>query len=452
MQVQTAVVGGGVTGLTAAHALVKAGREVRLFEAAPVLGGAVQTLFEDGFTLEQGPFTVMLRAPEAMAQIQELALEPLEIDAGAAKNRYVFWDGQLRAAPSSLGSFLSSSLLSGSGKAAVMAGLFRSPPRTSGRDETIWEVAKRRAGRETADRLAAAGAVGVFAAEAKELSFDACIPVMAAPDREAGSIVGMMRRLKAQRKPAAPGAPPRPKRTMISFEGGLGALVQALAEPLGDAAARNARVECIERADHGFRLTINGELVYAESVVTAATAPATARLAANVAPEAARLLDEIPAATLGVVHFGFRKEDVAHSLDGFGFLIPPSAPVEPLLGVLWASSIFPGQAPPGTTLLRCVVGGTRYPAVAELAQAELEAQSLAAISPLLGIRGEPILTQSRVWPQSVPVYAPGHLDRVARIHQALEPAGALRCLGNWTGGLGVNDRIRTARQWAHGTG
>lgn len=446
---QVVVIGGGITGLTVAHGLAQRGIETRLLEAAPRPGGVMQTVRQDGFLLEQGPFTVMLRSSGFGELLSELALTPIEAPADAGSRRYVLRAGRLHRAPTSLGSALGTSLLSPRGRARILAGIVRSAARPGNADETVAQVAARRLGREAAEYLAGPAAMGVLGAEADELSFDACLPALAQADREQRSALGMMKSARRARQAAGEaGGAGAPNRTMVTFEGGLGALPAALAASLGDAVILGCRALRIERSPRGYCITHEQGEMQAEGVVIAAPSSMCAGLAVPLAPAAAEALREIRSSGLGVVHLGLPREAVDAELDGFGFLVPCGEAAAPVLGAIWASNIFESHAPPGRVLLRVMIAGGRWPAALGLAEEELVSQCLAVLRPLLGLRGAPTLAQVRCWPQRVPVYAPGHIGRIERIAEAVARAGRLWCAGAWTGGQGVNDRVAAGRRLA----
>jgi oxygen-dependent protoporphyrinogen oxidase len=443
---QVAVIGAGITGLTIAHGLARRGIGVRLLEARSRPGGVIETQHRDGFLLEQGPFSVMVRSGTFGELLAELGLEPIEVDAGGAKNRYVLRGGSLRPVPTSPGALLRTTLLSPRARVRLLAGVVRSRPRPQGADETLAQVATRRLGREAAEFLAGPAAVGIFGAEADELSFDAAIPAFASADREGGSVIGMMKSVKRSRRAAGGPAPVR--RAMISFDGGLETLIAALARSVGAGLVLGARVLGVQREGSGFRISHEAGQFTAEAVVVAAGPSVASRLVAPLVPVARQELDAVRSGGLGVVHLGFRRADVAHPLDGFGFLIPRSEPVPPLLGAIWASSVFRRHAPDGHVLVRAIVGGTRWPDALHWTEGELIARSFAALEPILGFRADPVLAQARAWPGCVPVYSPGHLDRVSRVADAVGRVPGLWCTGNWVGGLGVNDRVAAGRTLA----
>lgn len=441
---QVVVIGAGITGLTLAHSLAKRGVDVRVLEAAPQAGGVIQTSVRDGFMLEQGPFSVMVRSAAFGELLAELGLTALEVDADASKKRYVLRDGRLCAVPTSFTGLLNTPLLSVGGRLRLFRGVFRSRTRPGDVDETVAQVAARRLGPESAAYLAGPATVGIFAAEADELSFDACIPRYANADRAGRSIVGMMKVVKRESQSEAPA----PKRTMIGFDRGLQMLIDRLVATLAGRVRMNCPVQTIENTGAGYRVTHSEGHIDADAVVCAVAPWAAARMLNPIAPGIAKELDAVEVTGLGVVHLGFRREDVDHSLDGFGFLIPKGERFEPLLGTIWASSIFKGAAPAGHVLIRAIVGGTRWPEAMKWSDEVLIEQSCEVLKPLLGLRAAPVLTQACCWPRAVPVYRPGHVARCNRVEALLKQAPGLWCAGNWTGGLGVNDRVVAARDLA----
>ncbi len=448
---QVVVLGAGITGLTLAHALARRGVDVRVLEAAPRAGGVIQTLTRDGFVLEQGPFSVMVRSGAFGELLDELSLEAVEVNADASARRYVIRKGKFCEVPTSPMGLVRTPLLSVGGRLRLLRGVFRSKGRMGDVDETMAQVAARRLGPEASAYLAGPASVGIFAAEADELSFDACIPRYAQADREAGSVIGMMKAVKQHSPSTDSTGESQPKRAMIGFEGGLGKLIDRLVAELGESVMLECPVKVIERVgdergEGGYRIRYAGGEIEADAVVCTTGPGAAGELLDSIVPGIAQELHSIKTAGLGVVHLGFKRADVEHSLDGFGFLLPETERIEPLLGSIWASSIFDDAAPEGHVLIRAIVGGTRWPDAMNWTEAELVRRSFDALKPLLGFRAEPVLAQACYWPSAIPVYEPGHQDRVARVVERLKSVLGLWCAGNWVDGLGVNDRVVAARE------
>lgn len=446
--IDVAVIGGGITGLVAAHRLRSLGRSVALFEATDSVGGVIRSERADGLLLEHGPFSVMVRSPEFHGLIDELGLTPDRAEAGAGRNRYVQRGGRLHLVPSSPRRLVTTSLLSPLGKARLIRGLFASAPRPEAAPPTLHEMAYRRLGREAAERLAGPGCIGIFAAESDELGVEACMPTLAQADRTARSVLGLKK--AAQRTDGFV-----PDRSMVSFDGGLTTLADALAADLGADIRLSTPVQSLCRlpGGGGFNIGVPGQTLASRAVIVACGVPATARIIAELSPRSSKVLREMRHASLGVVHLAFARDRVTHALDGFGYLVPKDEPrTEPVLGVIWPGSVFPSHCPRGTVLLRVMVGGARWPEALRRSDEELVQQSLSAVRPVLGVQGEPIMSRVVRWPDSVPIYDTTHAQRVQAIQGASDVPPDVLLAGSWVcgpiGGLGVNDRIRHAHQAA----
>ena len=153
-------------------------------------------------------------------------------------------------------------------------------------------------------------------------------------------------------------------------------------------------------------------------------------------------------ASLTVVNLAFRREDVAHPLDGFGFLVPHNEPEFPLMGSLFADSAFPHHAPDGYRLLRVFFGGTRTPDVIARSADELVETACRTLGEVLGVRGEPVLVDVCPYPDAIPQYELPHADRVARIHAAIAPLTGLHLAANYLEGVSINDCIKLGKKVA----
>ncbi|MEL6498430.1 MAG: protoporphyrinogen oxidase [Planctomycetota bacterium] len=445
------VIGAGITGLVAAYRLRRRGLRVIVAEASPRTGGVVQSESAQGLLLEHGPFSVMARSGEFRQLITDLGLQATEADAGTGKRRYIQLGGRLRPVPTSPRSFIACSLLSPISKARIAAGMIRSRrAEHTPREMSIADAARRRFGSEAESRLIGPACVGVFAAEANELSLDACMPRIAAADREAGSAIGLIKRSRASSESDSP-------RTMLSFPEGLGSIIQRLEAELHDCLVTNAPVRSLTAAaagdGDGFVADVGGRDVHARCVIVTTSAQSTATVVSDAAPLAAQRLRAIRYADLGVIHLGFDQSSIGRELDGFGYLVARDEPdAEPVLGVIWPQGVFPSHGNLGTKLIRVMVGGTRWPNALRDDDATLITKATAAIRRVLDVRGEPSLTRVVRWPASVPVYERGHAARVKSIQDAVAHQPGLLLAGSWvcgpTGGIGVNDRVRHASRVA----
>lgn len=432
------VIGGGITGLSVAWGLKQRHVPVLLAERSQRLGGMIETEISDGLTLEHGPFSVLVRSAAFAEMIRALELTPLMASGSKGRGRFVLHRGRLIEVPGSPGGLLTTPLLSIAGRLRLLGGLLWSRRNQSDREVSLYEVALRRLGEEVADRMVAAATMGIYAAEATELGFEACLPRFAEADREARSVIGMMRRAAKQgrQKPDIKGT--------ISFEGGLETLVDRLRERLGDSVALGCEIQSLQKHDDGLLAhTVDGAAIPARAVVTTLPATPTASLVEPLLPETATELRMIQRAGLVVVQAAFSRRQFREVPEGFGFLVPPTERFD-LLGVIYAGSVFPHYLPAGdsdTVLLRAMLGGTRHRQALVTSDDELLQRTLAGLDAMFGLTGEPKLTRIRRWPEAIPVYECGHAGRKRRIAEAASTIPELILAGSWTGGVGVNDRV-----------
>ena len=454
---EVVVLGGGISGLTAAWCLKKAGVSVRLIEAGRTVGGCTQTQQRDGFLLEKGPFNVVVRDPTFEDLLADLSSDVRVIVADRAANRrYLLRAGRLHAVPSNPAAMLTTPLLGFTSRFRLMGGLVASKRGTTS-EQTIEQAAIRRLGREVTDTFVSSAVAGIFSGDISKLSLQACFPSVAKFDREARSplLFGLRAALRARRN--AKSKRPRRWRGLISLDGGLGALTGALGRRLGDDCMTGRSVESVRRAKMGFEVTYRStdagerdgeEIIRARRVVSALPASHTARILEPLVPAATAAIKAIECASLVVLNLGFRRADVTHDLKGFGFLVPHNELAFPLLGVLWASSVFPHHACPDHCLFRAFVGGSRDPSAIERLDEDLLAETLKVLRGVLGLRGDPVLVDICRHRNAIPQYHLGHQKRIAAFKSALSSTQGLYAIGNYIEGVSINGCIRSATNCA----
>lgn len=451
---RTVVVGAGIAGLALAHALRRGGdADVLVLEAAPRPGGRIQSPRVGGFVCEAGPTGFLDNEPATLELVEELDLggRLLRSD-DSARRRFLLRGGEFHELHTNPLRFLRSPLLSRRGKLRMlMEPLVRA--KRSG-EESVGGFARRRLGGEVADYLVDPMVSGVFAGDLDRLSLPAAFPKMVEMEREHG---GLFKAMKARRKQIAARAqeqgtekagPAGPGGVLYSFDEGMQVLVDALARELGPSLRCGEAVrELAAEPGGGWRLGLDGGPVMAGRVVLALPAPASAALLRPLSPVAAGALSQVPFSPVHVVMQAYRREQVSHDLQGFGFLVPRKEGRR-ILGTLFHSSIFPAHTADGAVLLRTMVGGARNPQARELDEVALGALVREETGGLLGISGEPLLQQVVRWPAGIPHYELGHLDRVEVARAALDELGGLELAGNSVAGIGVNHCIRHARDLA----
>ncbi len=437
-----AVIGAGITGLSAAVELRERGAKVTLLEAGARVGGVITTLRRDGWLVEAGPTSLTATAP-LEGLIDRLALGASRIQTQpAAKRRYIVRDGRLVALPDSPAALASTDAISASAKFAML----REPFVTARRDddeESLAALVRRRLNGEILDYLVNPLIAGIYAGDPERLSVKHAMPILHDAERRHGSlIVGAMKEMKAKRGIVR-------QKGITSFTNGLGALPEAMAASLGASLHLHARVTRVERLGSRWRLEVSGQpAVDADAVLCATPAYAIAELGlpseVSAALGAITRLRHPPVATLAL---GFRREDVQHPLDGFGVLMP-AIERRTVLGVLFSSSVFAGRAPSGHLLLTCFLGGTRSPADGDVALPEILPRVIADLTPLLGLRGAPLFTHHQRWPQAIPQYELGHGQVVTGAANVEAALPGLYFCGQWRAGVALGDCIAQGQQAA----
>jgi protoporphyrinogen/coproporphyrinogen III oxidase len=467
----TVVVGGGISGLCVAYGLSKAGQSVVLLEASARVGGVIQTITQQGYTLEAGPNTVSSTAKALLALCAELDL-PVKPCRPQANKRYILQHGRLQPVPSGPLSLLSTPLLSPMGKCRLLSeGLVtRRPATLNGRalpEENIASWATRRLGPEVLDTLLGPFLSGIYAGNPQQLSMQATLPTLLQWEQDHGSLtmgaVQALKRRLIQPKGQAISKPSPKGLSIVSFEGGLSALPKALQQAivqLGGNITTNTTVKAINKHLDGYQLTLAPTTgpdqpettISAKRVVVTTSAPVAGRLLAQLAPVASQALLAIPHPHLAGVHVGLHKTAITHALDGFGCLLPRYEGLT-LLGSIWASQIFENRAPEGHVLLSCFIGGALQPQVAEWSDEQCLRVVLADLQQVFNCPQPLAPAFSKVirWPQAIAQYTveanDSHCQRLTRIADDLaQQADGLHLVGNYLRGVSLNACVQQALQ------
>jgi len=434
------VVGGGISGLVCAYTLRKAGIGAQLVEACPRPGGVISSVARDGFLLERGPqsFSGTIQLRNLCA---DLGISDQVVQAPPRAPRYVLIGGELRPVPLSPPAFFMSSLIDGSTKWALFRDILgKSIPPDA--DESVAAFVRRKFSPQLLDRLVGPFVSGIYAGDPERLSVRSAFPQLYEAEKTAGSIIrGMICLAKSKKGP-------RERPTLQSFREGSETLVRALANKLGTALLTETSVTGIScQKDGSFDVRLEshggGESVSTRSLILATPTDVTGRLLSRLDSSFETLLSSIDYAPVAVVSLGYRKKDVGHSLDGFGFLVPRSARFR-VLGSVWNSSLFPGRAPAGNALLTSFVGGATDSAAATLEPQELASLVHREISPLLFIESAPIFSNVTLWPRALPQYNLGHADRLAAVAKACSRFSGLLLTGNYLRGPAIGSCVDQA--------
>jgi len=449
------VVGGGITGLAAAHHALELARERRialeltLVEARERLGGTIATERAGGFLIEAGPDSFLSEKPWALALCRRLALEDRLARTDDRYRKVFVWhagrlhplpDGWELLAPTRLAPFLSSRLFSWPGKLRMAFDLVL--PRGIADDESLGAFVRRRLGREALERVAQPLVAGIYTADPDDLSLTATMPRFAELEKQERSIILGLRR--ARRRARETGVSGARWSLFVTLKEGMEELVAALATRLQPGTVLlKQRVAGVERRGDRWRVaTAEGADLDADRVIVATESHAAARMLRYVDPTLATLLAEIPYASSATVTLGYRRADVAHPLDGFGFVVP-HAQKRALLACTFSSVKYAGRAPEGDVLLRAFVGGALNEAVLELDDAPLVMRARAELREALGITAAPALARVFRWPKAMPQYHVGHLARVETIERRAGALPGLDLAGGAYRGVGIADCVRS---------
>ncbi|HYD54716.1 MAG TPA: protoporphyrinogen oxidase [Gemmatimonadaceae bacterium] len=442
------IVGGGISGLAAAHRLTESARPPRitLLEASPRFGGWIDTDRLDGWVLERGPDLFLGGKPGAYELCERLGIaERLHGTAPTARSSYILRGGRMFRLPEGLtglvptrmGPFARSPLLSPLAKLRVAMEPFVTVRRDA-EDESVESFVVRRLGREMYARLVEPLLSGIYAGDGAALSLLATFPQFRESERVHG---GMLRAMLAARKRKAP-----PMRGFLTFPTGLAELPEALVARLRERGATlraDAPVRALDRGPGGWTVRLaDGDSVDATAVIVATSAHAAAALLAPHAAAAAAALRGIPHATTATVSLGYRASDVPLPLDASGYLIPRAEGRE-ALAVTWTSSKFDGRAPAGQALLRIFLGGAARPPIDAMDDGGAVRVAREEVAATMGIRAEPTLTRVAWQRGAMPQYVTGHRARVAQVREGVAALPGLAIAGNALEGVGIPDCVRS---------
>ena len=467
------IVGAGISGLACAYHLRKSGIDAQIVEASPHPGGVIRSEHRDGFLLELGPQSFS-GTPPLRSLCRDLGIENELVEAPHSAPRFLLINGQLKPAPLSPPAFFASSLFSPETKFRIVRDLF-GHTNPSGDDESVAAFTRRKFSAELLDKLVGPFVSGIYAGDPEKLSLRAAFPQLHEAERSSGSVIrGTLRAAKSK-----PGPKQRP--TLQSFRDGNETLIKALAANLGPALRCGVEVTAIEksadetpqsiREESGrapFSRTPSGEVrlgrallgrpqateafvvalktttgvetIVADCLVLAVPTYVAAKLLPS---EIAPRFEAIEYAPLAAVSFGYRREEVRHSLEGFGFLIPRSEGLR-TLGTVWNSSLFPNRAPQGFVLLTSFIGGATDPQAATLSPEEIAALVHREISQILSICNQPTFSNVEIYQRALPQYNLGHTARIATLERQSSALLNIKLVGNYLRGPAIGVCIEQA--------
>jgi oxygen-dependent protoporphyrinogen oxidase len=447
------IIGGGISGLSAAYYLARGGVPSTILESRPRLGGVIQTERVEGCTLEAGPDSFLSAKPAAFDLIRELGLADQVIGSNdRLRVTYVrkggrllpLPDGLMMIVPTRILPLLTTSLLGWKTKLRMGMELLRAPRPKPG-DESVADFIQEHYGTEAVDYLAEPLLSGIYGGNPSQLSVTSVLPRFVELANQYGSLT---RGVLAARAKAGRGAR-NPAPLFRTLKGGLGQLVDAIAGAIsGKVEVRQCRAQIIERAEAGFRIKLDdGGWLEADQVVVACEAHSGSALLAGVDGRLADLLGTVPYSSSMTVALGFDAADFARPPHGFGFLVPKKER-QRLVACTWVGTKFPYRVPEGKVVARCFLGGMEDAGVLGESDEAVGDAVTRELQEIAGFTARPRFTRIARWPRAMAQYTVGHPQRLAEMQARTPPAGGIHLAGNAYEGIGIPDCIRMGRQAA----
>jgi len=444
------IVGGGITGLTVAHALKTRGyKSVTLLESSSRLGGIIRTIREDGFLIENGPDSFFTAKPYATDLVHELGIEH-ELIPPASRSFLVYKngtlcrvpDGFISMAPTAVAPLLASNLFSVGGRLRVLLERFQWRSRPTG-DESLRSFFSRRFGSEFSATLAEPLFAGIHAGRGDELSMQALLPQFLDMEASHGSITRAVLARRGTNGPST-GA------MFSSLRTGMESLVGRLATSIDNV---SVRLNCVatgvtERNDGQWIVSISdSSALEADHVVLTTSAHVAGSLLAKVSPAAAEHLSAISYTSSSIATLAYPTSCIEHPLDATGFIVPRNAGLR-MTACTWSASKWAGRAPDGVALFRCFFGCDGDDDDVRRSDNELVELASQELGQAVGAKGKPIGEWIHRWPQTMPQYTLGHLKRMNAIGAQLEDSPGIHLAGSSYRGVGIPDCVFQACQIA----
>lgn len=432
------IIGAGISGLSLAAWLKKAGKEVLILDKKKVPGGNLKSEQQEDFVIDFGPNSVVINNQpfEELIEMAGLQDEVLATNPEGNK-RYILKDDELHELKPHPAALAKSKLFSAIAKLRVLKEPFIKPLDES-EDETIAEFIIRRFGKQVLDYAVNPVVAGIFAGNPEKLSLKAALPMLHEMEVKHGSI------LKAIRQAGKKGVGPR---RIVNFKEGVNQLPQALANIIGEALTMEAEVKSLGKGETGYQVSYiqhdKTQTIDASQVVIATPAYWTAKLIEPFNGQLSRSLKAIEYPPVMILHVAYSEKEIGRALDSFGFLVPEKEGKH-FLGAIWVSTIFENRAPEGQASFVLFVGGGRQPDLAKLPIEEVVSKVLPEFEQVMHIKGEPLSVRHHLWERAIPQYYIGHLSKMESVDEFEAANPGLHLLANYRGGIAVGDCVKNA--------
>ncbi len=446
------IIGGGITGMTTAFYLQKEVEkrklpiEIKLIEASHRLGGKMQTVVKDGFTIERGPDSFLARKLSMSRLAKEVGMEDQLVHNSTGKSYVLVNDvlhsmpgGSIMGIPTEIGPFVKTNLFSIPGKIRAAAD-FILPRSPGGKDQSLGQFFRRRLGDEVVESLIEPLLSGIYAGDIDELSLMSTFPQFYEVEQKHRSlIIGMKKATPSQ--PKSPENKGKAKGGFLTFKSGLQSFVDAIEENLDPKMiVKGHRVEKITKGSKHYELYLNnGEMIKADCIVAATPHKVTQSMFSHY-----RFFDpfkSVPSTSVATVALAFPKEAVKKDIDGTGFVVSRRGDYS-ITACTWTHKKWEHSTPEGKVLLRCYVGRSGDETIVDLSDDRIIQIVLEDLSKTMDITMKPDFAIVSRWKDSMPQYTVGHKHRLEKINQhvASELPGVFLAGASY-GGVGLPDCI-----------
>ena len=439
---KVAVLGAGIAGLTVAWELVRRGLDVTVIEASDRPGGMIRSERASGYLLEHGPNSIQPNA-DFHELTEELELSSDIVQANPSqRNRFVVRGGDLVPIPLNPREMLRTKLFTARGKLRLLAEPFI--PRGTG-EESVAEFVRRRVGQEFLDYAINPFVAGVYAGDPVQLSLRHAFPRMADLEQRHGSLIrGMIaRKRNAGGNSSAVGSKP-----LVSFAGGMETLTLRMSARLGERVRLSRKVRKLTRERGGWVIQTDPGQV-SDDIFGAVVSTIPLHQLADLGIPGLERFEGLVHPPITVVGLGYQRNHVQHHLEGFGFLVPSVEREFKILGALFSSSLFPGRAPDGHTLITVFLGGMRHRDDPNLKGRAAVETARRDVERLLHVTAPPAFERVVYRSRGIPQYGLRHADILARLEHAERRYPGLFFAGNFRGGISVVDTVTNARSLSH---